>query len=81
MRRHAVILMNLCVVLAFARPISIARAQDGVVVAWGINFEDELEVHQPNSGYVALCAGAGHSLAMKADGSIYGWGDDSYGLR
>ena len=42
MRRHAVIVMNLCVVLAFAGPISIARAQDGVVVAWGISFEANL---------------------------------------
>jgi alpha-tubulin suppressor-like RCC1 family protein len=77
-RRNA-IFINLCVVLASAGPISSVTAQDGVVVAWGINFEGELEVRQPNSGYVAISAGAGHSLAMKADGSIYGWGDDSYG--
>ena len=78
MRRHAVISMNLCLVLAFAGPISSATAQDGVVVAGGISFEGELEVRQPNSGYVAISAGAGHSLAMKADGS----GEDvSLGLK
>ena len=79
MLRHTAIFMKLCVALALAGPISIATAQDGVVVAWGIDFEDELDVPQPNSGYVAISAGSGHSLAMKADGSIYGWGDDTYG--
>ena len=79
MGRHAVRFVISFGLLAFVGPFPDAMAQDGVIVAWGINFEDELEVHPPNSGYVAIAAGSGHSLAMKADGSIYGWGDDTYG--
>ncbi|KAA5538863.1 RCC1 domain-containing protein [Adhaeribacter rhizoryzae] len=30
-------------------------------------------------GVIAISAGANHSLAVKSDGTVYAWGDDSYG--
>jgi hypothetical protein len=36
-------------------------------------------VAAPNTNFVAIAAGYGHSLGLKSDGSIFGWGDNSYG--
>ncbi|MFC1742754.1 RCC1 domain-containing protein [Candidatus Riflebacteria bacterium] len=39
-----------------------------------------LPVQVPNlSGVVSIAAGRYHSLAMKSDGTIWGWGNNSYG--
>jgi len=49
----------------------IAGAQDGhgSIVAWGRNVEGQCNVPAPNSAFVGV-AGSGHSLGLKADGSI-----------
>ena len=35
----------------------------------------------PNTGFVAIAAGASHSLGLKADGSIVAWGSNASGQR
>ncbi len=36
-------------------------------------------VSEPNTGFVAIAAGWGHSLGLKADGSIVAWGLNNFG--
>jgi hypothetical protein len=36
-------------------------------------------VPDPNTGFVAISAGTGQSLGLKADGSIVAWGDNRFG--
>jgi hypothetical protein len=52
---------------------SIALA--GTIVAWGYNGN----APEPNTGFIAIAAGFGHSLGLKADGSIVAWGSNYYG--
>ena len=51
-----------------------AAAAPSVVVAWGLD-------NAPPAGgdFVAVSAGGYHSLALHANGSIAGWGSNSYG--
>jgi hypothetical protein len=56
------------------------RAQTtGSIEAWGDNSDGQCDVPAPNTGFVAVAAGAAHSLGLRADGSIEAWGDDYYG--
>jgi hypothetical protein len=36
-------------------------------------------VPSPNTGFIAIATGFGHSLGLKTDGSIVAWGDNYYG--
>src|SRR5713101_6561499 len=48
----------------------------GTVVSWG----QQLIPHvQPGTRYQAIAAGAGHSLALKSDGTVVAWGDNFNG--
>jgi alpha-tubulin suppressor-like RCC1 family protein len=70
---------------------SLGLKADGSIVAWGSNYSDQLNVPPPNTGFVAVAAGGyfacdlwacyahGHSLGLKADGSIVAWGYNEYG--
>lgn len=59
---------------------SMASAQpDLTVIAWGSNYNGQLEVPPPNSGFIYASAGHRHSLGLKSDGSVVGWGDNFYG--
>jgi alpha-tubulin suppressor-like RCC1 family protein len=71
---------------------SLALKADGTVHAWGHNAEAQLgdgttiqrstpvPVGGGLSGVVRIAAGARRSYALKADGSLLGWGSASYGL-
>ena len=37
---------------------------DGAIVAWGRNYEGQTNVPAPNRGFIAIAAGANHSLAI-----------------
>lgn len=70
---------------------SLALRGDGSVWAWGDNASRELGVASSSStivvptaattpgGVVEITAGFHHSLAVCGDGSIWGWGDNTYG--
>jgi len=74
---------------------SVARTENGAVYAWGENANGQLgngrrtdsdvPVEVDMSGVlegkliIDVAAGAGHTLALAADGTIYAWGDNSSG--
>jgi hypothetical protein len=49
------------------------------VVAWGDDTSGQATVPAGLSNVTALAAGAGHSLALKSDGTVVVWGDNSFG--
>jgi alpha-tubulin suppressor-like RCC1 family protein len=36
-------------------------------------------VPAPNKSFIAIAAGGNHSLGLKADGTVVGWGNNIYG--
>lgn len=70
----------------------LALLTDGTVRAWGENYYGQLgdgsTVPTTNrgpvavsglSGVIAIAAGYSHSLALKSDSTVQGWGNNSYG--
>ena len=70
---------------------SVALRKDGTVWTWGMNCDDQLgaetsgdksilPIQVPGlTNVVAIAAGEGHTLALKKDGTIWGWGSNSNG--
>ncbi|HVR85923.1 MAG TPA: RCC1 repeat-containing protein, partial [Planctomycetota bacterium] len=74
---------------------ALALTSDGTVWAWGSNQFGELgngtqstaapfNLGSPSpvstlAGVIAIAAGGNHSLALKSDGTVWGWGDNSAG--
>ena len=60
-----------------AWPASAGGAQRpaGTVVAWG----GQTNVPANLTNVVAIAAGEGHSLALKSDGTVVAWGDNTFG--
>jgi len=58
--------------------LSIAQsAFAGTIVGWGNSIFDSGELDC--NDFVSIAAGGAHSLALKSDGSVVGWGWDYYG--
>ncbi|MGE5389624.1 MAG: YDG domain-containing protein [Deltaproteobacteria bacterium] len=57
---------------------SLARRNDGTVVAWGDNNDGQCNVPSGLSGATAI-AGCGHTLAIRNDGTVAAWGYNSDG--
>lgn len=54
--------------------ICLAQVEEpGSVYAWGRNDDAQLDVPEPNTGFIAIAAGY-HSFGLKDDGSIVAWG-------
>jgi len=76
MRKHfgQVFLLTMMVLLVAA---GTGMAQwNGEIEAWGFNGAGQCNVPSPNSGFVAVAGGYGHSLGLKEDGSIVAWGNN-----
>lgn len=71
---------------------SLALLTNGEVWAWGTNANGQLgnttvasgtrvpvKVQLPDTDIVSVKAGASHSLVLKSDGTVWGWGSNSYG--
>lgn len=54
----------------------VRAAQAGSVVSWG---SQALPLVLPGTRFSAIAAGSCHSLALKSDGTVVAWGDNSYG--
>jgi len=61
---------------ALTAPAPLALSE---VVAWGCNVSGETNVPGGLTNVVAIAAGAGHILALTADGTVVAWGDNSSG--
>jgi len=70
---------------------SVARKGDGTVWTWGLNYLGRLGTG-PDVGdalvpaqvtalanIVGISAGGGHTLALRADGTVWAWGENTYG--
>ena len=53
-------------------------ASPGAVLAWGWGFTGPVPV-RAQSGVMAIAAGGGHTVALKNDGSLVAWGNNSDG--
>ena len=76
---HRTIPTWISAVLALALLAATARntqGSSGAIVGWGADF---VRGNDLSSGFVAVAAGGSHHLALKADGSIVAWGDNSLG--
>ncbi len=60
---------------------SVARRNDGSVVAWGLNGYGQTDVPALPAGleYVEVAAGGFHTVARRSDGSVVAWGANYYG--
>jgi len=59
---------------------SLGLKSDGTIVAWGINWNGQCNVPEPNADFIAISSGGYHSLGLKSDGTIVAWGrNDVYG--
>ncbi len=58
---------------------TIAHADSGSIVAWGLNSQDQCNVPAPNMDFLAVTGGWRHSLGLKSDGSIVAWGYNNSG--
>jgi alpha-tubulin suppressor-like RCC1 family protein len=53
---------------------------DGSIQGWGDNFAGQLNIPSPNTGFVAVSAGAGNqAVGLKSDGTVRVWGANGYG--
>ena len=58
-------------------PIPKRPTEKGSVIAWGTMFFDSGQL--ASNDFVAIAAGGVHSLALRKNGSIVGWGHNDYG--
>jgi hypothetical protein len=59
--------------VAFFYPSAFA----GSILGWGSQVVDSTELAQKN--HIAISAGRSHSLALRSDGTIVGWGYNDWG--
>ena len=68
--------MILAVGIAFAPTL---RCIAGSVVGWGYSGAGETVVPANATNVVAIAGGGGHSLALRADGTVVAWGNNYFG--
>ena len=73
-------LMIAGLLVAGVAPVTGGTGPAGSVVSWGSDRFGALSGTPSGADYVAVAAGGWHSLALKADGSIVGWGSNVDGF-
>ncbi len=70
-----------CVLLTLVHQLLQASPIPGYVIEWGWNTAagTAAPVRQVASNVVAISVGPFHSLALRADGTVLGWGDNFFG--
>ena len=71
---------------------TVALQADGTLWAWGYNFHGQLgdgtqgninsgpvKITNAGGGWVSVAAGANHNVGVKSDGTLWVWGNNSYG--
>jgi alpha-tubulin suppressor-like RCC1 family protein len=53
---------------------NLALKNDGTVLAWGKNWNGQINVPPGLTNVIAVAAGSDHSLALRNDGSVIAWG-------
>ncbi|MCW5554800.1 MAG: hypothetical protein KIS67_21885 [Verrucomicrobiae bacterium] len=66
--------------LCSSPPASIAQAAPGTVVASGWNSHGQTPIPHAAQGGVVAVASAAHTVALKSEGSVVGWGGNHSGL-
>jgi alpha-tubulin suppressor-like RCC1 family protein len=80
--RRASIVVGIVLLLSAATEICQAASQ---VVSWGYYWIGKSGIFSPVASppelpnAIAVAGGAGHSLALQADGTVVGWGDNTFG--
>jgi hypothetical protein len=52
---------------------------NGTVLAWGYNYQGQLNVPYDLTSVAAIAAGGAHNLALKNDGTVVAWGYNNHG--
>jgi alpha-tubulin suppressor-like RCC1 family protein len=58
---------------------SLALTSDGLVIAWGYDFDGQCDVPAGLGSVISIAAGSFFSVALKADGTVVAWGDNQFG--
>jgi alpha-tubulin suppressor-like RCC1 family protein len=70
-------LIALLTLVSLTNPVIVKADDAGSIVSWGAIAFDSKELDA--NDFTAISAGWNYSLALKSDGSIAGWGLNSYG--
>jgi len=54
----------------------IGLKDDGSIVTWGSDTDNQIKNSPNDKGYISIVAGTNHSIALKNDGKIVLWGND-----
>ena len=74
MKIRSAIVLVICLTILLCN----TAAWAGSITAWGSDSGGKCSPPSPNSDYVAISAGADHSLAVRSDGTIAAWGSNAY---
>ena len=59
---------------------TLALLDNGTVVGWGFNNDNQLDIPSGLSNIIDISAGYNYSMALRSDGKIICWGNNSYNL-
>ena len=72
MKKTNLVIISILIVLTCQ--VVVKAADAGSIISWGAVAFDSKELDA--NDFIAIAAGYNHSLALKSDGSIVGWGSN-----